>query len=127
MQPRVTVPPRAVQSELPAARRPLIRSWFQKRRSPIPLEDRDRAPELCSRYLLLKYRDQLPLVARFIVEIEERARDHDGPRWEAFINRGSLTDEMLKPLDLEFERWLQSRQNRQSCVGRESRGVAAIR
>ncbi|MGA3171200.1 MAG: hypothetical protein ABSE62_09310 [Chthoniobacteraceae bacterium] len=64
---------------------------------------------MCKRYLLLKYREQLRVVERFIVEIERRQPDGDQSRWEAFINRESCTDEVLKPLDLEFERWLRNR------------------
>jgi len=57
----------------------------------------------------LKYQEQLPVVERFIIEIEWRVQGRDGSGWGIFIDRESSTDEVLKPLDLEFERWLQSR------------------
>jgi hypothetical protein len=52
----------------------------------------------CRRYLRLKYADKGEQVERFIRHIDETEN------WKAFTDADSITDEVLKPLDLEFEK-----------------------
>jgi hypothetical protein len=73
-----------------------------------PEERQSRTGELCKQYLRLHHRNNLPLVEDFILEIEGSERDGDGSKWESFLDLRSITDEGLKPLDLEFARWLKT-------------------
>jgi hypothetical protein len=61
---------------------------------------------LCKQYLRLKYPDRLASVEEFIFQVEALDNGGDGSNWEPFIDLQSITDEVLKPLDLEFETWL---------------------
>ena len=63
-----------------------------------------RTADLCKQYLRLKYPDRLASVEDFILEIE--GPEGDGSKWDPFIDLQSITDEVLKQLDLEFATWL---------------------
>jgi len=67
-----------------------------------------RAAELCKQYLRLKYDERLPWVEDFIVAMEETGVTAADGRWERLIDLDSITDCVLEPLDLEFERWVRT-------------------
>jgi hypothetical protein len=61
---------------------------------------------VCRQHLREKRHDKLELVEEFIVEIEGTGKNHDINRWSRFADASWKNDEMLKRLDVEFEKWL---------------------
>jgi hypothetical protein len=59
--------------------------------------------DICKHHLRDKYRDKLGLVKEFIVEIEGARKNCDVTRWGQFTD---IKEEMLKRLDVHFEKWL---------------------
>lgn len=66
-----------------------------------------RAAGLCKQYLRLKHGERLPWVEDFIMATERAGACEEDARWERLIDVDSFTDQVLEPLDLEFERWLE--------------------
>jgi hypothetical protein len=60
----------------------------------------------CKQHLREKYRDKLGLVEEFIIEIEGARKDCDVTRWGQFTDIKDIKEEMLKRLDVHFEKWL---------------------
>ena len=60
----------------------------------------------CRQHFREKRQEQLELVEEFIVEIEGTGKNHNINRWSRFADANAKTDEMLKRLDIEFEKWL---------------------
>jgi len=46
-------------------------------------------------------------VEDFIMATERAGACEEDARWERLIDVDSFTDQVLEPLDLEFERWLE--------------------
>jgi hypothetical protein len=63
------------------------------------------AAELCKLYLRLKHEDRLARVEEFIQEVEGALPEGGGAIWERFIDLNSITDEVMKPLDVAFKTW----------------------
>jgi hypothetical protein len=61
---------------------------------------------VCRQHLREKRLDQLGLVEEFIAEIEGTGKNHNVSNWGRFADASWKNDEMLKRLDLEFEKWL---------------------
>ena len=66
----------------------------------------NRTPELCKQYLRHRYPDKLAEVEDFIADIERSGDDRGVSRWERLIDATNLSDEMLWPLDVKFQSWL---------------------
>jgi hypothetical protein len=62
--------------------------------------------EICKQHLREKYRDQRRLVEEFIVEIEGAPKTCDVTRWSQFTDIKDIKKEMLKRLEVHFEKWL---------------------
>ena len=62
--------------------------------------------DICKQHLRGKYRDKLGLVEEFIVEIEGARKNCDVTRWGQFTDIKDIKEEMLKRLDVHFEKWL---------------------
>jgi hypothetical protein len=62
--------------------------------------------EVCKQHLREKYKSNLGLVNEFIQEIEGAGKNHDVSKWGQFADASWKNDEMLKRLDLAFEKWL---------------------
>ena len=62
--------------------------------------------ELCKEHLREKYPDKLGLVEEFIVEIEGPSKTADVTRWSRFTDIKGIKKEMLRRLELHFEKWL---------------------
>jgi hypothetical protein len=62
--------------------------------------------EVCRQHLREKYQSNLGLVNEFIQEIEGTGKSHDVSKWGEFADASWKNDEMLKRLDLAFEKWL---------------------
>ena len=61
---------------------------------------------LCKQHLREKYRDQLELVEEFIREVEGTGKNRDISCWDRFTDIKDIKEEMLKRLELHFEKWL---------------------
>lgn len=59
---------------------------------------------LCKQHLRENHQRQIALVEEFILEIE--GHTHDVAKWGQFADASWKNDEMLKRLDVEFEKWL---------------------
>ena len=46
------------------------------------------------------------MVEEFIVEFEGAGKDYDLTRWGQFTDIKNIKDEMLKRLEVHFEKWL---------------------
>jgi len=64
--------------------------------------------DLCKQHLREKYPDELGLVEEFIVEIEGPAKNCDVTRWGQFTDIRGIKKEMLRRLEIQFEKWLNS-------------------
>jgi hypothetical protein len=62
--------------------------------------------DICKQHLREKYRDKLGLVEEFIVEFEGARKDYDVTRWTRFTDIKDIKEEMLKRLEVHFEKWL---------------------
>lgn len=62
--------------------------------------------EVCKQHLREKNPSKLGLVNEFITEIEGTGKNHDVSKWGQFADASWKNDEMLKRLDVEFEKWL---------------------
>ena len=60
----------------------------------------------CKQHLREKYRDQRGLVEEFILEFEGDRRNCDVTRWDQFTDIKDIKKEMLKRLEVHFEKWL---------------------
>ncbi len=63
--------------------------------------------DLCKQYLRLKHPDKPGSVEAFILRIETSGNSAGIANWEQFIDRDSITDDSLRPLNLAFGQWLQ--------------------
>ena len=61
---------------------------------------------LCEQHLREKHRDQLELVEEFIREFEGTGKNRDISCWDRFTDIKDIKEEMLKRLELHFEKWL---------------------
>jgi hypothetical protein len=61
--------------------------------------------DICKQHLREKYRDQGALVEEFIAEIEGTDKNRDAT-WGRFTDIKDIQKEMLKRLDVHFEKWL---------------------
>jgi len=64
--------------------------------------------DLCKNHLREKYRDKLGLVEGFILEIEGGPKNCDVTRWGQFADIKGIKKEMIKRLEVRFEKWLNS-------------------
>jgi hypothetical protein len=62
--------------------------------------------DICKHHLREKYRDKLGLVEEFIVEFEGARKNCDVTRWGQFTDIKDIKEEMLKRLEVHFEKWL---------------------
>jgi hypothetical protein len=62
--------------------------------------------DICKQHLREKYQDKLGLVEEFIVEIEGTLKNCDVTRWGQFTDIKRSKKEMLKRLEVHFEKWL---------------------
>ena len=62
--------------------------------------------DICKQHLRDKYRDKMGLVEEFIVEIEGEPKSCDVTRWGQFTGIKDIKKEMLKRLEVHFEKWL---------------------
>ena len=62
--------------------------------------------DICKHHLREKYRDKPGLVEEFIVEFEGARKNCDVTRWGQFTDIKDIKGEMLKRLDVHFEKWL---------------------
>jgi len=62
--------------------------------------------ELCKQHLRENNPGKLALVEEFIHEIEGTGKEHDITRWGQLTDTAHDDDEMLKRLDVAFEKWL---------------------
>ena len=62
--------------------------------------------EVCKQHLREKHKDKLALVEEFIVEIEGTGKNQDITHWGQLTDETRIQEEMLKRLDLAFEKWL---------------------
>lgn len=62
--------------------------------------------DLCKQHLREKYKGRLALVEEYIAEIEGSDKGHDVTRWSQFTDIKDIKEEMLKRLDVHFEKWL---------------------
>ena len=62
--------------------------------------------DICKQHLREKSLDKLALVEEFIVEIEGARKNCDVTRWGQFTDIKDIKEEMLKRLDVHFEKWL---------------------
>ena len=61
---------------------------------------------LYKQHLREKYRDKLPLVEEFIVEIEGAPANCDVTRWGQFSDIRDIKKEMFQRLETRFGKWL---------------------
>jgi len=64
--------------------------------------------DLCKNHLREKYRDRLGLVEEFILEIEGGPKNCDVTQWGQFADIKDIKKEMIKRLEVRFEKWLNS-------------------
>ena len=64
--------------------------------------------EVCKNHLREKYRNQPALVEEFILEIEGEPRNCDVTRWGQFADIKDVKKDMIKRLEVRFEKWLNS-------------------
>ena len=64
--------------------------------------------DLCKNHLREKYRDKLGLVEEFILEIEGGHKNCDVTRWGQFADIKDIKKDMIKRLEVRFEKWLNS-------------------
>ena len=62
--------------------------------------------DLCKEHLRQKNPSKLGLVEEFITEFEGTGKNHDITRWSQFADMKDVKAEMLKRLDVAFEKWL---------------------
>ena len=62
--------------------------------------------ETCKRHLREKYHDRGELVEEFILEVEGTGKDSDLTRWGRYTDASHIEKEMLRRLDISFEKWL---------------------
>jgi hypothetical protein len=62
--------------------------------------------DVCKQHLRENHQGQIALVEEFIGEIEGAGKNRDVAKWGQFADASWKNDEMLKRLDLEFEKWL---------------------
>jgi hypothetical protein len=62
--------------------------------------------DICKLHLRETYRDKPGLVEEFIVEIEGVRKNCDVTRWGQFTDIKDIKEEMLKRLEVHFEKWL---------------------
>jgi len=62
--------------------------------------------DLCKEHLRLKNPSNLGLVDEFIHELEGEGKNQDITRWSQFADMKDVKEEMLKRLDVAFEKWL---------------------
>ena len=62
--------------------------------------------DICKQHLREKYPEKLGLVEEFIVEIEGTLKNCDVTRWGQFTDIKDIKKEMLKRLEVHFEKWL---------------------
>ena len=62
--------------------------------------------DICKQHLRRKYPDKLGLAEKFIVEIQGARKDCDITSWGQFTDIKDITEEMLKRLEVHFEKWL---------------------
>jgi hypothetical protein len=62
--------------------------------------------DICKQHLREKYRDKPGLVEEFIVEFEGARKNCDVTRWGQFTDIKDIKEEMLKRLEVHFEKWL---------------------
>jgi hypothetical protein len=67
-------------------------------------EDRpEKMVTLCKMYLRLKHGEGLPEIESFITDLDHRCA------WDQFVDIDDIKDQVLAPLDREFERWCRTR------------------
>jgi len=64
--------------------------------------------EVCKNHLRERYRDKMALVEEFILEIEGGGKNCDVTRWGQFADIKDIQKEMIKRLEIRFEKWLNS-------------------
>jgi hypothetical protein len=64
--------------------------------------------EVCKNHLREKYGDKMALVEEFILEIEGGGKNCDVTRWSQFADKKDIKKQMIKPLEVRFEKWLNS-------------------
>lgn len=62
--------------------------------------------ELCKQHLRENHTGSLGLVEEYIVEIEGVGKNHNPGNWQQFADSSWRNDEMLKRLDVHFDKWL---------------------
>jgi hypothetical protein len=62
--------------------------------------------DICKQHLRKKIPGQVGLVEEFIVEFEGARKNCDVTRWGQFTDIKDIKKEMLKRLELHFEKWL---------------------
>ena len=62
--------------------------------------------DICKQHLREKYRNQAGLVEEFIVEIKGAPKNCDVTRWGRFADIKGIKKEMLKRLEMHFEKWI---------------------
>jgi hypothetical protein len=62
--------------------------------------------DICKQHLREKYREKLGLVEEFIIEIEGTPKNCDVTRWAQFTDIKRSKKEMIKRLEVHFEKWL---------------------
>jgi hypothetical protein len=62
--------------------------------------------DICKQHLREKYRGHAGLVEEFIVEVEGAPKNWDVTRWARFTDIKDIKEEMLKRLEVDFEKWL---------------------
>ena len=62
--------------------------------------------QVCKEHLRQEHHEKLGLVEEFIQEIEGTGKNHDLAKWGQFADASWKNDEMLRRLDIEFEKWL---------------------
>ena len=68
----------------------------------------NRTPELCKQYLRNRYPDKVAEVDAFVADIERTGDIRGVSRWERLIDATNISDELLWPLDVKFQSWLNS-------------------
>jgi hypothetical protein len=75
--------------------------------------------KLCKQHLRDKHSEKLKLVEEYILEVEGTGKDRDLTRWGSFTDIKGLTDDTLKRVERDFDRWLDpSRSRRAASQGR---------
>ncbi|HEX4086664.1 MAG TPA: hypothetical protein VHY22_17260 [Chthoniobacteraceae bacterium] len=73
------------------------------------LHGENHTSDLCKQYLRHRYPDKLAEVEDFIANIESTGSDRGVSRWERLIDATNVSDELLWPLDVKFQGWLNHR------------------